>query len=155
MKIELEKQEHNVVKFNIEIPAKDAVEAYNRISQPTVDSYDFNVGEDLKLTATVEVRPEFDLKEYKGLTVDVEEYVIPEDAYQKSLDNMLDKDYEVIYLDLSEEEAIERILGRLTCSCGKSYNLNVDNLKPKVEGICDGCGKELVKRNDLLNIKYE
>ena len=48
----------------------------------------------------------------------------------KSLDNMLDKDYEVIYLDLSEEGAIERILGRLTCSCGKSYNLNVDNLKP-------------------------
>lgn len=148
MKIELEKQEHNVVKFNIEISAKDAVEAYNRasqrisqhvnipgfrrgkaprnvieqhvgadrikyealegllpkafqqaiqdnkldvISQPTVDSYDFNVGEDLKLTATVEVRPEFDLKEYKGLTVDVEEYVIPEDAYQKSLDNMLDR----------------------------------------------------------------
>lgn len=66
----------------------------------------------------------------------------------KSLDNMLDKDYEVIYLDLTEEKAIERILGRLTCSCGKSYNLNVDNLKPKVEGICDGCGKELVKRND-------
>lgn len=66
----------------------------------------------------------------------------------KSLDNMLDKDYEVIYLDLTEEEAIERILGRLTCNCGKSYNLNVDNLKPKVEGICDGCGKELVKRND-------
>lgn len=66
----------------------------------------------------------------------------------KSLDNMLDKDYEVIYLDLSEEEAIDRILGRLTCSCGKSYNLNVDSLKPKVEGICDGCGKDLVKRND-------
>ena len=51
-------------------------------------------------------------------------------------------------MDLTEEEAIERILGRLTCSCGKSYNLNVDSLKPKVEGICDGCGKELVKRND-------
>ena len=66
----------------------------------------------------------------------------------KSLDNMLDKDYEVIYLDLSEEEAIERILGRLTCSCGKSYNLNVEALKPKIDGICDGCGKELVKRND-------
>ena len=49
----------------------------------------------------------------------------------KSLDNMLDKDYEVIYLDLTEEKAV-----------------NVDNLKPKVEGICDGCGKELVKRND-------
>ena len=65
-----------------------------------------------------------------------------------ALESLLDKEYEVIYLDLSEEEAIDRILGRLTCSCGKSYNLNVDNLKPKVEGICDGCGKELVKRND-------
>ena len=65
-----------------------------------------------------------------------------------ALERLLDKEYEVIYLDLSEEEAVNRILGRLTCSCGKSYNLNVDNLKPKVEGICDGCGKELVKRND-------
>ena len=66
----------------------------------------------------------------------------------KSLDNMLDKDYEVIYLDLSEKEAIDRILGRLTCSCGKSYNLNVDNLKPKVEGICDYCGGDLYQRKD-------
>ena len=74
--------------------------------------------------------------------------IIDRGELAKSLDNMLDKDYEVIYLDLSEEEAIDRILGRLTCSCGKSYNLNVDSLKPKVEGICDGCGKELVKRND-------
>ena len=65
-----------------------------------------------------------------------------------ALESLLDKEYEVIYLDLSEEEAVNRILGRLTCSCGKSYNLNVDSLKPKVEGICDGCGKELVKRND-------
>ncbi len=148
MKIELEKQEHNVVKMNIEFPAKDAVEAYNRasqrisqhvnipgfrrgkaprnvveqhvgaerikyealetllpkvfqqaikendldvISQPTVDSYDFKVGEDLKVVATVEVRPQFELKDYKGLTVDVEEYVIPDDAYDKSLQNMLDR----------------------------------------------------------------
>mgnify|MGYP000666943426 CR=1 FL=1 len=66
----------------------------------------------------------------------------------KSLDNMLDDDYVVIYLDLGEEEATNRIVNRLTCKCGKSYNLNVANLKPKVEGICDGCGKELVKRND-------
>ena len=65
-----------------------------------------------------------------------------------ALESLLDKEYEVIYLDLSEEEAVSRILGRLTCSCGKSYNLNVDSLKPKVEGICDGCGKKLVKRND-------
>ncbi len=66
----------------------------------------------------------------------------------KALEDLLTKDYEVIYLDLSEEEAVGRILGRLTCSCGKSYNLNVDALKPKVEGICDGCGASLIKRGD-------
>ena len=36
----------------------------------------------------------------------------------------------------------------MTCSCGKSYNLNDINLKPKIIGICDNCGNVLVKRND-------
>lgn len=65
-----------------------------------------------------------------------------------ALESLLDKEYEVIYLDLNEEEAVSRILGRLTCSCGKSYNLNVEALKPKIDGICDGCGSSLVKRED-------
>ena len=65
------------------------------------------------------------------------------------LDNDLKIDnYIVIYLDLSKEDAIKRIDGRLTCSCGKSYNLNDINLKPKIIGICDNCGNVLVKRND-------
>ena len=65
------------------------------------------------------------------------------------LDNDLKIDnYIVIYLDLSKEDAIKRIDGRLTCSCGKSYNLNDINLKPKIIGICDNCSNVLVKRND-------
>ena len=66
----------------------------------------------------------------------------------EALEDLLTLDYEVINLDLAEEEAVARILGRLTCTCGKSYNLNVDALKPKVEGICDGCGASLIKRGD-------
>ena len=66
----------------------------------------------------------------------------------KSLDNIIDDNYVAIYLDLSEEEAVKRITGRLTCSCGKSYNVNIDSLKPKVEGICDDCGSALIKRDD-------
>ena len=66
----------------------------------------------------------------------------------KVLDKIIDDNYEVIYLELSKEEAIKRIEGRLTCSCGKSYNLNDETLKPKQEGICDNCGKKLVKRDD-------
>ena len=66
----------------------------------------------------------------------------------KVLDEILDDNYEVVYLELDKEDAIKRIEGRLTCSCGKSYNLNDEELKPKITGICDNCGKKLVKRDD-------
>lgn len=70
----------------------------------------------------------------------------------ESLDNLLQElnlnNYEVIYLDLPFEEALKRALGRLTCSCGASYNIYYENLAPKEEGICDKCGKELTKRCD-------
>ena len=66
----------------------------------------------------------------------------------KSLDEILTDDYIVIYLDLDESEAINRITGRLTCNCGKSYNVNIEELKPKVDGICDNCGSILIKRDD-------
>lgn len=194
MKIELEKQEHNVVKMNIEFPAKDAVEAYNKaamrisqhmnipgfrrgkapravveqhigadrikyealetllpkvfqkaiqendldvISQPTVESYDFNVGEDLKIVAKVEVRPEFELKNYKDLTVDVEEYVIPEDAYEKSLQNMLERavSYEVVVDRPAKEDDLvkfdfEGFLEngeKIEHGDGKNYTLDLAN----------------------------
>ena len=66
----------------------------------------------------------------------------------KSLDEILTDDYIVIYLDLDESEAINRITGRLTCNCGKSYSVNIEELKPKVDGICDNCGSILIKRDD-------
>ena len=193
MKIELEKQEHNVVKMNIEFPAKDAVDAYNRasqrisqhvnipgfrrgkaprnvieqhvgaerikyealetllpkvfqqaikeneldvISQPSVESYDFNVGEDLKVVASVEVRPQFELKDYKGLTVDVEEYVIPEDAYEKSLENMLNRavSYKVVVDRPAKEDDLVKFDfegfsngEKIEHGDGKNYTLDLAN----------------------------
>lgn len=58
-------------------------------------------------------------------------------------------DYEVIYLDLSCDEAIKRALGRLTCTkCGASYNKYYEALQPIQEGICDKCGHVLETRSD-------
>ena len=55
----------------------------------------------------------------------------------------------VVYLSISEEEATNRILNRIVCpECKRSYNLINENLKPKIENICDNCGVELAKRND-------
>lgn len=57
-------------------------------------------------------------------------------------------DYEVIYLDIKMEDALKRALGRITCECGLSYSIYYEPLKPKVENVCDKCGKKLLKRSD-------
>ena len=146
MNTTIEKQPENIVKVDIEIPAKEAVEYYNNaakklaqyvnipgfrkgkaprnileqnigedrikhealenalpkifsqvikenefdvVAQPYVESYDYKIGEDLKITAKIELRPEVTLGEYKGLKIDVESYKTPEDAMQKSIDGLL------------------------------------------------------------------
>ena len=148
METKIEKLPENIVKVDIEIPAKDAVNFYNNaakrlaqyvnipgfrkgkaprniveqhigeerikhealesalpkifsdvirenefdvVAQPYVESYDYKVGENMKIVAKLELRPEVTLGEYKGVTVDVEEYKTPEDAFQKSLDNLLEQ----------------------------------------------------------------
>ena len=148
MNTTIEKQAENIVKVDIEIPAKEAVNYYNNaakrlaqyvnipgfrkgkaprniveqyvgedrikhealegalpkifsdvikenkfdvVAQPYVESYDYKIGNDLKITAKMELRPEVTLGEYKGLTIEVDEYKTPEDAMQKSLDGLLEQ----------------------------------------------------------------
>ena len=71
----------------------------------------------------------------------------------KKLDEILEKQNKkiemVINLTTPREETIERILTRRVCSnqeCKATYNLVMH--PPKVEGICDKCGAELVQRYD-------
>ena len=53
----------------------------------------------------------------------------------------------VIDLEVGESELVRRISGRRVCpKCGASYH--VDTMKPKVEGVCDRCGAELIQRKD-------
>ena len=55
----------------------------------------------------------------------------------------------VIFFDIDKERALKRTLSRIVCpSCGSSYNLLVDELKPKKENVCDRCGHELNTRTD-------
>lgn len=61
------------------------------VSQPTIEKFDFEVGKDVKVTAKMELRPEVTIKEYKGMNVEVEEYETPEDAFDKSLENLLNQ----------------------------------------------------------------
>ncbi len=50
-------------------------------------------------------------------------------------------------IEISDEEIIERMSGRRTCTgCGATYH--VVSAPPKVEGVCDSCGGELSIRKD-------
>ncbi len=145
MKATIEKEPQNVVKINIEIPAQDAVDAYNKAckrlaqyvnipgfrkgkaprniveqnigedrikhealeselpkimsqvieenklnvaTQPYVESYDFKIGEDLKITAKVELMPEITLGDYKSLTLEVGGLKQPENAVGEQLETL-------------------------------------------------------------------
>ncbi len=53
----------------------------------------------------------------------------------------------VLNLELDEKILIERITGRRTCpNCKAIYHIK--NMPPKVEGVCDICGSQLVTRKD-------
>ena len=69
--------------------------------------------------------------------------------YDKLLEK-LNKDLGVvILLEISKEEAMKRITGRLSCSkCNKIYNIHNPEMTPKKENICDECGSELTTRAD-------
>ena len=53
----------------------------------------------------------------------------------------------VVYLDVPDEIIVHRITGRRVCpACGAVYH--VENQAPRQAGICDGCGAELIQRED-------
>lgn len=71
----------------------------------------------------------------------------------EALDTMLEKVNKnirlAINLETPEEEIIDRIVSRRVCSnqeCKAVYNTKLN--PPKVEGVCDKCGKELIQRKD-------
>ncbi len=208
MKTQVEKQEKNIVKLNIEVPAQEAVDAYNRavqrisqhinipgfrrgkaprpiveqnvgkerikyealesmlprvfqevikennydiVTQPSVDSYEFNIGEDLKIKATIELRPEVKLGEYKGMTVKVESEKIPEDAFDKAMDNIkqravtseivVDRPSEAT--DLVTFDFVGYVNGeQIKNGSGKNYTLDIAN-----SSFIPGFAEQLVGHN--------
>ena len=74
------------------------------------------------------------------------------DGYPRNLDQaeylteITDLDA-VVYLDVSEDELVDRLTGRRVCDdCGANYHVEFD--PPAEAGVCDDCGGELVQRDD-------
>ncbi len=53
----------------------------------------------------------------------------------------------VLSINIPDERVVGRMVGRRVCSaCSAPFHL--ESAKPKVEGICDSCGGDLVQRKD-------
>ncbi|MHC4481941.1 MAG: adenylate kinase [Planctomycetota bacterium] len=65
----------------------------------------------------------------------------------KSLASIGEKMDIVLNLKIDDQTVVQRMAGRRSCpECGAVYH--VENLKPKVEGICDNDGTDLIQRPD-------
>ena len=79
----------------------------------------------------------------------------------KVLDIILDGlSYVVVYIDVDEDTLLNRVLGRMICpKCHKTYNKNIIEFKPQVDGICDICQSKLSSRSDdneeTFKIRYQ
>lgn len=73
----------------------------------------------------------------------------PRNLKQAELLDDFFEDYIVINLDIDEDTALKRILGRLNCpSCGKIYNIYFEEMAPRNAEKCDICGVPLIGRKD-------
>lgn len=127
------------------------------IAQPYITNYNFNIGEDLTVTAKAELRPEVTLGQYKGLTLEVKDSPVEEDAMQKSIDNLLNqhstqeividrptKDTDIAVIDFDGYANGEKIQG----GEAKNYPLDLAH-----SNFIPGFAEQLVGKN--LNDEFE
>ena len=70
-------------------------------------------------------------------------------AYESMLEELNKELGIVIVIDIDKNKAASRIASRLSCpNCKEVYSTVTENMKPKVDGVCDNCGKKLIKRID-------
>lgn len=92
---------------------------YKTINEPSVEEYHFEEDGSLSIKAKVELRPEFTLSEYKGMEIQIEEFKQPDDAMQKELDDIKDKN-----------STLQKVEGRVS---NETDFVNID-----FEGFVDG-----------------
>lgn len=193
MTVKIEKQDKNVVKLDIEIDEKTAMDEYNKsckrlaqrvnipgfrkgkaprnilekhlgqetikrdaleyllpgvfskaihendldvVSEPYLESYKFDLGKPISVTAKVELRPEVKISKYKGMDVKVDKFSNPKDAVDKELDQLAGryttlepvvgretKDTDVVIIDFDGSANGESIKG----GAAKNYTLDLGN----------------------------
>ena len=83
-----------------------------------------------------------------GYVLDGFPRTIPQaEVLDKALKELGDQIDYAINVDVPDENIVNRMSGRRACvACGATYHVKYN--APKVENVCDSCGKELIIRDD-------
>ncbi len=106
------------------------------VTEPVVETYEFELGKPVSLTAKIEVKPEVELSGYKGQTIEVPEYKLDESAVEKELESIrgkfatmeqvIDRPTEpedIVFIDFYGKMEGEPIKG----GAGKNHQLDLAN----------------------------
>lgn len=63
----------------------------NIITEPYLESYDFEIGKPVTVVAKMELKPEVKFEQYKEMEIEVEEFKTPENAMEKELNELTEK----------------------------------------------------------------
>ena len=131
---------------------------------PNIENVEFEVGSDLKVKATVELKPEVKIGKYKDVEIKYDEFKNPEDALQKELEMTqkrfsklekvdrpsTDKDTVVFdfegYIGKVGEEKIEH-------GEGKNYTLDITNSN-FIPGFAEGLVGHSAGEEFVIDVKF-
>lgn len=103
------------------------------ITSPTIEECKFELGEPLTLLAKFEVRPDVELGQYKGVSVNVPEAQLPGDALDRALDNIAEQKATLKPVESREVKNDDNVLLDFECLVdselvegGKAEGLNLE-----------------------------
>lgn len=102
---------------------------------PTIESYDFELGQDIKIKASVELKPEIKLPKFKDIEIEYNEFKNPENALENELEMTQKRFSELKTVERASNDKdtvvfdFEGFLGdeKIEHGDGKNYTLDLAN----------------------------
>ena len=129
--------------------------------RPALESVEFNVGEDLKLKAKVELKPEVKLSQYKDNEIEYKEFKNPDDALEKELEQTQKRfsKLETVDRKSTEKDSVvfdfEGFIGdeKIEHGDGKNYTLDLSNSN-FIPGFAEGLVGHGADEEFEINVKF-
>ncbi|HIA53172.1 MAG TPA: trigger factor [Candidatus Melainabacteria bacterium] len=132
------------------------------ITEPEIDNCDFELGSPLKLNAKFEVRPEVTLGQYLGVSVEVPEAVMPEDALDKALQSVAESKSSMAPVAAREVKMGDTVLMDFECKVngevvegGKAQGLLLELREGAfLEGFCEQVAGKMPNTDFEVEAKF-